>query len=178
MQSTVELNVLSRALDQLGDLLIHVSKEGLNRPTPCSEWTLGDLADHIVASPGKFATVLRGEQPDWSEGPAHLETGWAAAFRSSADDLMHLWHRGDAAGGSDPDWQTAEFAVHTWDLAHALGRPTSQLDPEVPERGLAFMRANLKDEMRGDVFGPEQPAPADGDAYDVIAAFAGRTVTA
>ena len=43
------------------------------------------------------------------------------------------------------------------------------------EQGLGFMRANLKAEMRGEAFGPEQPAPADGDAYDAIAAFAGRT---
>ena len=70
---------------------------------------------------------------------------------------------------------TAEFAVHTWDLAHALGRSTGELDPAVAEQGLAFMQANLKAEMRGEAFGPEQPAPADGDAYDAIAAFAGRT---
>jgi uncharacterized protein (TIGR03083 family) len=174
MPSTAELNVLSRALDQLGDLLLHVSGDELDRPTPCSEWTLGDLADHVVASPARFAMMQRGEQPDWSAGPEHLHVGWAAAFRSSADDLMHLWHSGAGADSQDPDWQTAEFAVHTWDLAHALGRSTRELDPEVAERGLAFMQANLKDEMRGDVFGPEQPAPADGDAYDVIAAFAGR----
>ena len=29
--------------------------------------------------------------------------------------------------------------------------------------------------MRGEAFGPEQPAPAGGDAYDAIAAFAGRS---
>ena len=88
---------------------------------------------------------------------------------------MHLWHQGSAAEGRGPDWQTAEFAVHAWDLAHALGRSTGELDPEVAEQGLAFMKANLRDEMRGEAFGPEQPAPTGGDAYDAIAAFAGRT---
>ncbi len=174
MPTTAELDVLSRALDQLGDLLLHVSSDELDGSTPCSEWTLGDLADHIVAAPARFATMLRGEQPDWSAGPEHVHLGWAAAFRSSADDLMHEWHRGGAEDGGEPDWQTAEFAVHAWDLARALGRSTRELDPDVAERGLAFMRANLRDEMRGEVFGPEQPAPASGDAYDVIAAFAGR----
>ena len=78
----------------------------------------------------------------------------------------------------DPNWMTAEFAVHTWDLAHALGRSTGDLDPEVAEQGLGFMRANLRAEIRGEAFGPEQPAPETGDAYDAIAAFAGRTVSA
>ena len=176
MSGSAPLVALARALDQVGDLLVHVRSDQLDRPTPCSDWTLGQLADHVVAGPAKFATMLRGEQPDWSAGPPHLEGGWASAFRSSADDLMHLWHQGSAPEGSDPDWQTAEFAVHGWDLAHALGRPTKELDPVVAERGLAFMKANLRAEVRGEAFGPEQPAPADGDAYDAIAAYAGRSV--
>ena len=36
-------------------------------------------------------------------------------------------------------WQCAELAVHTWDLATALGRPTHDFDPEVAERGPTFM---------------------------------------
>jgi uncharacterized protein (TIGR03086 family) len=175
MSDSAPLIVLARSLDQLGDLLVHVREDKLGGPTPCTDWTLGQLVDHVVAAPAKFAVMVRGEQPDWSASPPHLDDGWAAAFRSSADDLMHLWHQGTASEGSSPDWQTAEFAVHSWDLAHALGRSTGELDPEVAEQGLAFMRANLRDEMRGEVFGPEQPAPTDGDAYDAIAAFAGRT---
>ncbi len=175
MSGTAPLTVLSRSLDQLGDLLVHVRSEKLDDPTPCSDWTLGQLVDHVVAAPGKFATMVRGEQPDWSAPDPHLDDGWAAAFRSSADDLMHLLHQGSAAEGPGPEWQMAEFAVHTWDLAHALGRSTGELDPEVAEQGLVFMKANLRAEMRGDVFGPEQPAPDGGDAYDAIAAFAGRT---
>jgi uncharacterized protein (TIGR03086 family) len=177
MAGSAPLTVLARALDQLGDLLVHVRADQLDQATPCEDWTLGHLVDHVVAAPAKFAAVLRGEQPDWGAHPPHLDDGWAAAFRSSADDLMHLWHRG-VPEGSDPAWQTAEFAVHAWDLARALGRPTSELDAEVAEEGLAFMQANLRDEMRGAAFAERQPAPPGGDAYDALAAFAGRTVSA
>jgi hypothetical protein len=38
------------------------------------------------------------------------------------------------------------------------------------------MAASMTDEMRGDAFAPERPAPADADAYQRIAAFAGRSV--
>jgi len=176
MSGSAPLTVLSRSLDQMGDLLLHVRAESLDGPTPCTDWSLGQLVDHLVAGPTSFAVMLRGEQPDWSAPPPHLEDGWAAAFRSAADDLIHLWHQGSATEGSSPDGQTAEFAVHAWDLAHALDRSTGELDPEVAERGLAFMKANLRDDMRGHVFGPEQPPPAGGDAYDAIAAFAGRAV--
>ncbi len=175
MSGTAPLTVLSRSLDQLGDLLVHVRSDSLDAQTPCSDWTLGQLADHVVAAPAKFAIMVRGEQPDWAAPAPHLDDGWAGAFRSSADDLMHLWHQGSATEGPGPEWQTAEFAVHAWDLARTLGRSTSELDPEVAEQGLAFMKANLRDEIRGEAFGPEKPAPPGGDAYDEIAAFAGRT---
>jgi hypothetical protein len=38
------------------------------------------------------------------------------------------------------------------------------------------MQANLTDDNRGPVFGPEQPAPDGAGAYQRIAAFAGRSV--
>jgi uncharacterized protein (TIGR03086 family) len=69
--------------------------------------------------------------------------------------------------------QIGEFAVHSWDLARAIGA-TAQLDPEAAERGLAFMSANLKPELRGDAFGAEVDVPADAPPYDRLAAFAGR----
>jgi hypothetical protein len=34
----------------------------------------------------------------------------------------------------------------------------------------------MTEEMRGEAFGPEQPAPTDADAYERIAAFPGRSV--
>jgi len=52
----------------------------------------------------------------------------------------------------------------------------TDLDPDVAERGLAFMQASLNDDNRAPAFHPEQPAPPDADAYTRIAAFAGRKV--
>jgi hypothetical protein len=66
--------------------------------------------------------------------------------------------------------------VHTWDLAAALGRSTGELDPKVAARGLAFMHANLSQDNRSPAFAPEQPAPPGADAYQRIAAFAGRSL--
>jgi hypothetical protein len=38
------------------------------------------------------------------------------------------------------------------------------------------MTASMTDDMRGAAFAPAQPAPDDADAYERIAAFAGRSV--
>jgi uncharacterized protein (TIGR03086 family) len=168
--------VLRRALDQLAGLLDDVPGGALGDPTPCPQWSVQDLVDHIVAAPSRFARMARGEEVDWSATPSAGREP-AAQFRSHAEDLLRAVADGGAQDGSIPvDWQCAELAVHTWDLATALGRSTGDLDAEVAERGLAFMRASLTDDNRGPAFGPEQPAPEGADAYQRIAAFAGRSV--
>jgi uncharacterized protein (TIGR03086 family) len=174
--STEALRVLVHALDQAGDVLDHVRADQLDHPTPCRDWDVGALADHLVQAPATFLTMMRGEQPDWSAAAPHLTEGWAATYRNHADDLLHAWHSLDGDPPVAASWQVAELAVHTWDLAIAIGFPLDRLDPEVAEIGLLFMRENMSPERRGDAFDPEVAAPADATAYDALAAFAGRQV--
>ena len=165
---------LSRALDQAGDVLAAIQPDQLSLPTPCQDWDVEHVIRHLLADCANFVTMMNGDEPDWSAEPPPLPEDWAAAFRSGADDLIHLWHQreGDAEG-PPADMQTAEFVVHTWDLVRAVGSP-AQPDAEAAERGLAFMSASMKPEMRGNAFGPEVDAPADAPSYDRLAAFAGR----
>ena len=168
--------ILSRALDQAGDALAAVHEDQLTQPTPCRDWDVARLIAHIVASPRNLLEMSQGGQPDWSKEPDAVTGGWAADFRAAADDLIHFWHaKGEDADAGQVDWQTAEIAVHTWDLVQATGQQ-ARLDPEVAERGLAFMSGALTPDNRGEVFGPEVEAPADAPAYDRLAAFAGRSV--
>lgn len=171
--------LLRRALDQAAAVLDRVHADSLQRPTPCADWDVAALADHLVATPGRLLITMRGEQPDWSAPTPHVTEEWGPAFRGPADDLIHAWHEATEHGGADPSpaaWQCAEVAAHTWDLATALGLPIDRLDPEPAELGLEFMRANLRDEQRGGAFGPEQAAPDGSGPYERLAAFAGRRV--
>jgi uncharacterized protein (TIGR03086 family) len=170
-----DLSLLTVALDQAADLLGRVPEDGLDATTPCSEWTVGELVDHLVNAPAQFVALMRGNEPDWTAAPPHVGPDREQRFRAAGEELVGAWR--DAPDGeqrSPLDWQLAELAVHTWDLATALGDSTAELTPEVADRGLAFMRTGLTDDNRGAAFGPEQPAPARGDAYARIAAFAGR----
>jgi uncharacterized protein (TIGR03086 family) len=165
-------SIVTRGLDQLAALLAGVAPEDLGRATPCSEWTVADLSDHLVNSVAGMVTMAEGGAPDWAVSTHHDDP--ASALRQEGRRLVEAL---DAGRGSFPEGMAAaELAVHAYDLATALGRTTGDLDPEVAESGLAFMTSSMTDDMRGDAFGPEQPAPADADAYERIAAFAGRSV--
>lgn len=139
-----EVRVLARAVDQAGDVLDHVHRDALGRQTPCADWDLAALADHLVNAPHQFLTMMRGEEV---HGPAtpHVEEEWGPAFRVAGDDLVHAWHEhpSGSGGGDAPvpaHMQTAELAIHTWDVARTIGHPVAELDPEVAEPALASPR--------------------------------------
>jgi uncharacterized protein (TIGR03086 family) len=166
--------VLSRALDQTADVLDAIHPDQLGLPTPCSEWTVERLIGHVVQDPRNLLAMARGEDVDWSAEPGPIQVGHAEDFREAADDLIHHWHQqGDQADPASVDMQTAEFAVHAWDLHRATGQQRD-LDEGVAEHALVFLQGALKPEMRGDAFKPEVPAPDGATAYERLAAFAGR----
>jgi uncharacterized protein (TIGR03086 family) len=165
-------SIVTRALEQLGALLGAVRPEDAARATPCSAWTVADLSDHIINSTAGMATMARGGEPDWAASIHHDDP--VSALEREGGSLVEALAAGDSA--FPEGMAAAELAVHTYDLATALDRATADLDPEVAETGCAFMTSSMTNEMRGDAFGPEQPAPATADAYQRIAAFAGRSV--
>ena len=167
------IDVLSRALDQAADVLAAVPADTLSARTPCNDWDVAKLIAHLVAGPRRFVLMTRGEQPDWSTEPP-LPDDWTVEFRTAAAELLRTWHEaGDAASPQAADWQTAEFAIHTWDLARATGQSTD-LDPEVAQRGLVFMSQALTTDNRGEAFGPSVSISDDAPVYERLVAFAGR----
>lgn len=165
-------SIVARGLAQLGALLGQVTPDDLERATPCSEWTVADLSDHVVNSVAGMATMARGGEPDWATAAHHDDP--AGELDREGRALVEAL---DASGGAFPEGMAAaELAVHAYDLAVALGRPTAELDPEIAEIGSAFMTASMTDDMRGNAFGPQQPAPDGANPYERIAAFAGRSL--
>lgn len=168
------VRVLILALEQAGAVLDKVHADELLKPTPCEDWNVSALVDHLVAAPARFVAMMKGEELDWGAPSPHLEQGWGPEFRHHADGLVRAWQNLEGGAQTPAQWQVAELAVHTWDLSIAIGLPVDGLDLEVAETGLGFMRASLSAAARGHVFGPEQPATPDAGPYGQLAAFAGR----
>lgn len=167
------IDVLATALDQAGDVLSAVPAAQLSAPTPCRDWDVAGLMAHLVAGPRNFIQMSTGGQPDWTSPPP-LPDDWTTEFRSGADDLLRMWREaGDSASPQSIDWQTAEFAIHAWDLARATGQART-LEPQVAQQGLDFMSGALTPDNRGEAFGPARTLPEEAPVYDRLVAFAGR----
>ncbi|MDJ0343594.1 TIGR03086 family metal-binding protein [Streptomyces sp. H10-C2] len=190
-RSTDPLALLSRSLDQTSALIASVTDDQLSLPTPCRSWTVAELVDHLIQDLPHFTERANGGTPARSEPRKDAGAGRPEAFRDGAAELVSAWRRaGDLTGtieipgmgelpaGFPVDQQLTEFAVHAWDLAKALGRPTS-LDSQVGESALEWARGALRPEFRGEeggpkVFGPEVPVRPDAPVYDRLAGFFGR----
>ena len=102
----------------------------LDKPTPCSEFNVKDLLNHMVMVQQRSAAIGAGRH--WSEvQDPGLDSGWPEAFQSASHDVQKAW-TDDARLGAmvEVPWghipgaamlatYTAELAVHGWELSTA-----------------------------------------------------------
>lgn len=158
----------------------------LDTPTPCEEWKVRDLLDHLIGGAGMFAPLIRGEAPP-SEAPvvpddAMPEAAAAAvadvddAFRSpGALERIVATPFGDMPGDTFARLLAFDVLMHSWDLATATGQ-TVEISEAVVGEVDAFARAAIQPEMRGPgTFGPELVAAEGASGLERLVAFSGRS---
>lgn len=182
------------ATSTLRDLVASVTDDQLGLPTPCEDYLVGDLVEHVGGLAAAFAGAARKEPTPGSEqggsgDASRLEAGWRERIDRDLADLADAWrdpaaYEGEtAAGGIEMPGQIAasvalnEVVVHGWDLATALGRPFQVRDEDVAAC-MAFAEpfsAPGTEEMRGDAFGPVVPTPADAPPLARLLGMMGRS---
>ncbi len=182
--ASVEL--LQRAVDQLDGLIARIGPQQAELRTPCPNWDLRQLVNHIVYDVDLFAAMTRGAERG-SPDVDRIGDDWLGAYRAASGTLLADWQTRGTDGtlktslGEFPlTWavgqQVVDLAVHGWDVARSIGEPVDALDEDVGEASLAWLHDNLKPQFRGEAFGPEVPAPATAPLYDRLAAFSGRAI--
>lgn len=184
---------LGPATTTLRGLVTSVSDAQLADPTPCTDYTVGDLLDHIGGLALAFTVAARKEQGPGGDQPAsgdgsRLEPGWRERIDRGLADLADAWRAPSAyegetsAGGVVMPGPIAasvalnEVVVHGWDLATATGRPFAVSDADVAAC-MAFAEpfsAPGTEEMRGTAFGPVVPVADDAAPLDRLLGMMGR----
>jgi uncharacterized protein (TIGR03086 family) len=180
------------AVEATETVVARVTTADLDRPTPCTEWTVRDLANHLVATLLLGRALLAGEEPSVDAGPGQVPSedlvgnDLAAAYRAAAGPLLaattaeavgqvHETPLGAMPGTLLAGFTALDIAVHGWDLATATGRP-HRLDPALAEHLLDFARRTISDELgtRAPRIGPEVAAPGGAGGTARLVAFLGR----
>jgi uncharacterized protein (TIGR03083 family) len=172
MASAVHVDLLARACAETQGIVEHVSSEQLELPTPCADWLVRDLIEHIVGAAGFFADIA-GADPEEGDSFRRVVAGFSAP--GAMERVMAL-PTGPAPGSRCIEVATGEIFVHGWDLATATGQPVSS-DDGVAEALLSSGWLALCAEVREadpSVFTPAIDVPRDAPATDRLVAFLGR----
>ena len=187
---TDPLDRYRRASDGFARVLASMRADQLHRPTPCTEWDVRQLVNHmtrgnldyvLLASGGSRAEFLAQRDQDALGGPVLTAYGksvreCAAAFGvPGVLDRVLDYPLGPVTGRQALEVRTVDSVIHTWDLARALGSPDA-LDPELVGwigRELPSIYAGL-DGMERFFAPPIAPVESDSDQDRLLRLF-GRT---
>lgn len=184
--TTVDL--ARRATASMSGLLAQISADQYALPTPCADWSVGDLVTHVLAGNVKYVDIARGG--NWFRGVPQIEVAEdaAAMYRATAEEMLRAWEepgaldrqidlpRGRSPSEGALQLHLAETLVHGWDLAVATGVPAT-FDDDAAEASLAHYRTWLPPERPAQLpFADATELPAGAPALRRLAAYLGRDV--
>jgi uncharacterized protein (TIGR03086 family) len=176
-----------RVVDDAQALIETVRPEDMARPTPCAEWDVRGLINHMIGVCMMYGAVFRGEPLD----PAKASTDPAgdrpaAAYAEAGAALIAAVQAPGALEGTLPQpfrelpkavgaqIFVGDQMVHTWDLARALGRAYT-MPEDLATATLELALQVPESDLRGpNAFGPAVECPPDAPVQARLLAFAGR----
>ena len=182
---------LARNFTHAVTIVAGVCPDQLGDPTPCPDYDVATLIDHLIGASWLGVSLGRGESPaggefphiELADAPDQLRRAGQAAEAAWSDDarlaatVAMPWGE-TYTGATLVDLHVTELAAHTWDLAASTGQ-LDRLDPGLAPSALQAARAMLKPGYRnsnsaGNPYGAEVEAPPDATDWERFAAFMGR----
>ena len=163
--------------------LFGVSSESWSAPSPCTEWTARDVAQHVIGTHRQVRAALGDVTFEEIEADADLGAAWTSAtmsIRGALDDPALATSKTVEGPFGEQTLETlvgnllcADTLIHTWDLARATGQ-NDRLDAVAAEKALEFLLPLDERIRRPGAFAPKMDPPASADAQARLLAFTGR----
>jgi uncharacterized protein (TIGR03086 family) len=181
--NAVALNLI---LDEYSRLIEGVSPAQWTAPTPCENWDVRTLVNHVVMGQYVFAAALQGQdRPDVTAD--YLSGDPAGSFQRSSEVLLTAFDLdavmskmvtvpfGEIPGIGAMHLRAIEGLVHGWDLAQATGQ-SIDLPEAIIGTELVFAQNAIGAVPREGRFADEKPVSGDAPALEQLAALLGRSV--
>jgi uncharacterized protein (TIGR03086 family) len=183
------VELFGRACGEFDRRVAMVQPDQWGHFTPCSEWDVRALVNHVTVEDLWVPPLLEGstieqvgDRLDGDQLGDEPQAAWRRAFTAatdaaaaleSVDTAVHV-SRGDIPAGDYLMEVAADNLVHSWDLAIAVGADT-ELDPELVQV-VADWFVGVEDAFRaGGAIGERPAIVDDADTQTRLLAMYGRT---
>ncbi|MBA3654933.1 MAG: TIGR03086 family protein [Actinobacteria bacterium] len=163
--STWSASKMSAAADQL------------DSPTPCDEWDVRALINHMLDAQQWFAEVPQGSDspgpaatpPDLLGGDpvAHYERARQSVLDAYRDPGVREKH------GLMLGICFVDQLLHGWDLAQATGQDTA-IPADLADASFKMIGGRMADDQRGGKFKPAIAVPDDASPQEKLLGYGGR----
>lgn len=177
---------IEKATALASEAIHNVKPDQLSDPTPCSEFEVKALLNHLLGGMSMLATAAQGEKAEAPQGDLVGDgSDVAARYDAARDKLLNVikdpavfdatWKMpfGDLPGKMMAGIAFMEHLTHTWDVRKATGQ-----DTELPADLVAECNEVVQPMgpmlRRPGVCGPEVTAPESASPTDKLMAFLGR----
>jgi uncharacterized protein (TIGR03086 family) len=182
------LDLHRRAVAEFGRRLDEVGDDQWSLSTPCTDWDVRDLVNHVAGENAWVRPMLEeqtieevGGRLDGDILGADPRAAWkeyssealAAADRPGALQATVHASFGDISGEDYLTQVTSDYAIHMWDLARAVGGD-EKVDPELVDFAYEYFNKVAELYRAGAAFGDQVQVPADADTQTKLLALTGR----
>lgn len=177
-----------RACDEFGKRVAEIGDDQWDKGTPCDEWSVRDLVNHIVNENRWILPLLEGKRVD-EVGDAldgdllgsDPKGAWTDSVSESQDAIARLGGKEDPVHVSFGDIPRADYikqvasdlALHAWDLARAIGAD-EKLDPELVDASHDVIAPYVDLARDAGSYGEKVEVPPDADKQTKVLALIGR----
>lgn len=177
MDALTQLDHLGPAL---GGVVATITPDQLDNPTPCANFTVRGVLEHMITGATAFAAAFAGTEPGEPDTADVL-----ASFGPTLTRLAEAMHSpgaldrtiaapfGEISGDAFARFVVLDGLVHGWDLATATGQAYAP-PAELVDEAQAFASGVLDPLRDGDTFAAAIEPAGSATPIERLAAYTGR----
>lgn len=182
------LEAYRRSLAEFTDRVVQINRDQWKAPTPCQDWDLRTLVNHVVSEDRWTAPLMAGATidevgdrfdgdvlgavPATSAQQASAEADLAVGEPGALDRTVHV-SAGDTPASEYVRQLLTDHLVHSWDVAVAI-ETDRRLDARAVHEALTWFEEHVDSYRRAGLIGPRVQVPPDASEQDRLLAAFGR----
>lgn len=188
MAENETLALHAAALDLFAGYVHRIRPDQWSRPTPCTDWSVRDLVNHLTVEQLWVPPLLAGDTVEelgdrfdgdqlgddpvavWDDAAAEARAAFSGPVALSR--TVHLSY-GDSPAEAYCTEMAVDAVVHSWDLARGIGAD-DVLPAELAEFALQQVEPQTSMLAASGLFADPVPVPANADAQTRLLGLTGR----